>query len=51
MPSYQCRLIDSNDDVGRAEMMECRDDGVAQTRADESLARPGRDATGIFAYP
>ena len=49
MPTYQCLFIDSNDAVGRAETMECRDDdGAAQARADELLARSGFDAVEIW---
>jgi hypothetical protein len=48
MPTYQCLFIDLNDAVGRAEAMECRDDGAAQARADELLARSGFDAVEIW---
>lgn len=48
MPKYHCLFIDLTGHVGKVEMMDCRDDDVAQACTDDLLARNDFDAVEIW---
>jgi hypothetical protein len=48
MTMYHCLFIDLTGHVGKVEMLDCRDDDVAQVCADGLLARNDFDAVEIW---
>ena len=51
MPIYRCYFLDSANHIVMAEMVTCKDDGMAKQRAHELLWRPhphrGRDHSAV----